>query len=213
MKGKKIIAALMLSALTVTASQVALAKYHNDSHYMNFKQSIMTDVELSFPVLKLNNEMATKNANKLISSYVHEAMYNMGGNSLVELESDYKVTYDNSDVVSVIFKKYEIEKYAAHGLTTKVGLVIDKNTGELVPVTRYTNIATVKDILNAIKSGKAKVYSSNMKEITVWDNAQSLDMAKTPSYFLDSRGNVCFYFPQGDLGPYSDGVTMVKILK
>lgn len=211
MRAKQILATLAVGGLILGTSQISMAA---QSHHPEFKQSIAATVELEFPVLKLDNPMATKAGNRVISRFVHDSMHQVTDDKLVELDTNYVVTYENKDVVSIILKKYTFVDGAANGVNSKQGIVLNRHTGDIVPLAKYSKAQTVGDIMKAVQEGDAVVYSARMKKVELTTTPADLNLsAPAPSYFLDSKGYVCFLFPQGDLASYSEGVTMVKMLK
>lgn len=204
--------ATILAALLVATYGVGFA--HGDKHVSNFdKTAVVGDYEIEYPVLTLDTPKATKEANKIIRKVVHQEVFGAMNEKAIELDTSYKVTYEDPEVISILYSSYVYRQGDAHGMTNQIGIVINKNTGERITLEKYINIGSMGEVFQALKNGKAKLYNKHMKEINFDPKFNDGSVTAIPvNFFIDKDGDVALVFQPAVLSAYADGPTRVKFI-
>ena len=111
------------------------------------------NMELKYPLVYTNNMFAQKAINTDIANYVLYAKSVYYDQHAYQVKQNYKVTYEDAQVVSILLTTYHYHTGNAHGMYNTKGLVYNKITGQRIPLYNYVKIANPQQIERGINSG------------------------------------------------------------
>ncbi len=88
------------------------------------------NMELKYPLVYTNNMFAQKAINTDIANYVLYAKSVYYDQHAYQVKQNYKVTYEDAQVVSILLTTYHYHAGNAHGMYNTKGLVYNKITGK-----------------------------------------------------------------------------------
>ena len=157
------------------------------------------NMELKYPLVYTNNMFAQKAINTDIANYVLYAKSVYYDQHAYQVKQNYKVTYEDSQVVSILLTTYHYHAGSAHGMYNTKGLVYNKITGQRIPLYNYVKIANPQQIERGINSGILRFYSEGHKKADL-----------LPNYYLKGKGAIGLVYQPYELGPFSYGNTFVE---
>ena len=95
------------------------------------------NMELKYPLVYTNNMFAQKAINTDIANYVLYAKSVYYDQHAYQVKQNYKVTYEDAQVVSILLTTYHYHVGSAHGMYNTKGLVYNKITGQRIPLYNY----------------------------------------------------------------------------
>ncbi|MBB6697948.1 DUF3298 and DUF4163 domain-containing protein [Clostridium algidicarnis] len=114
-------------------------------------------------------------------------------------QSDYKVTYNSDDILSIVIEYYEYTG-GAHGMTYKINFNYYIDTGERIKLSSLfkENFNYKEHVDKAIKEAMDKT-----PEVYFEDKFQGIN--DETSFYITKEG-VVIYFPLYEIAPYSTGI-------
>ena len=125
------------------------------------------NMELKYPLVYTNNMFAQKAINTDLANYVLYAKSVYYDQHAYQVKQNYKVTYEDAQVVSILLTTYHYHAGSAHGMYNTKGLVYNKITGQRIPLYNYVKIANPQQIERGINSGILRFYSEGHKKAGV----------------------------------------------
>ncbi|MGE5422614.1 MAG: DUF3298 and DUF4163 domain-containing protein [Ignavibacteriales bacterium] len=180
-------------------------------------------INLKIPVIDgMSNTAQQKEINQIISqdqikrikpmkeelaNYVQFAKENDYPVNPFDLVSDYKVSYNKNDLLSVTATIYQYTG-GAHGTTEQVSYNVDLQTGQLL--TLKDLFKTNTNYINPINQEIEKQIAAKPEEFFTEDNMGFKTIqAKQPFYLTD--GGIVVYFQLYEIAPYAAGIKEFKI--
>ena len=87
------------------------------------------NLDLKYPLVYTDSAYAQQAINTDIANYVLQAKDMYYNKHVYQVAQSYKVTYEDSQVVSILLTTYYYNAGAVHGMYKTKGLVYDKITG------------------------------------------------------------------------------------
>ena len=193
---KALLAGLALAALPLTASATIVegTQYNGP-------------LELSYPLVYVDNPVAQQKINTDIASYVEAAKGSYQPSSPGQYDfvhMSYIVPYEDDQVLSIVLRNDNYYTGAAHGYHYLSGLVYNKQTGDRIPLTAYVPLASDTQLRTLI--GNGTLVAKDEGENVITPAPDFLNQAKVPtSYALFGQGLVGMFFAPYELGPYAQG--------
>lgn len=166
------------------------------------------NMELKYPLVYTNNMFAQKAINTDIANYVLYAKSVYYDQHAYQVKQNYKVTYEDAQVVSILLTTYHYHAGAAHGMYNTKGLVYNKITGQRIPLYNYVKIANPQQIERGINSGILRLYREDHKKADLLPNWNVEYVSD--NYYLKGKGAIGLVYQPYELGPYSYGNTFVE---
>ena len=166
------------------------------------------NMELKYPLVYTNNMFAQKAINTDIANYVLYAKSIYYDHHAYQVKQNYKVTYEDAQVVSILLTTYQYHAGAAHGMYTTKGLVYNKLTGQKIPLYNYVKVGSAQQLEQGIHTGVLHLYTSDHKRTNIprgWNVKYVSD-----NYCLKGKGTIELVYQPYELGPYSYGNTFVE---
>ena len=166
------------------------------------------NMELKYPLVYTNNMFAQKAINTDIANYVLYAKSVYYDQHAYQVKQNYKVTYEDAQVVSILLTTYHYHAGAAHGMYTTKGLVYNKLTGQKIPLYNYVKVGSAQQLEQGIHTGVLRLYTSDHKRTNIprgWNVEYVSD-----NYCLKGKGTIELVYQPYELGPYSYGNTFVE---
>ncbi|MDU7911811.1 MAG: hypothetical protein E7J30_10100 [Veillonella parvula] len=126
---------------------------------------------------------------------------------IYQVSQNYKVTYEDSQVVSILLTTYYYYAGAAHGMYNTRGLVYNKVTGQRIPLYNYIKIANAAQLDNGLRSHVLSYYTGNHTKSYI-PSGWSVKYV-TDNYCLRGKGNIDLVYQPYELGPYAAGNTYI----
>ena len=101
------------------------------------------NLDLKYPLVYTDHAYAQRAINTDIANYLLVAKDMFYNQHIYQVSQNYKVTYEDSQVVSILLTTYYYYTGAAHGMYNTRGLVYNKVTGQRIPLYNYIKIANV----------------------------------------------------------------------
>ena len=155
------------------------------------------NMELKYPLVYTNNMFAQKAINTDIANYVLYAKSVYYDQHAYQVKQNYKVTYEDAQVVSILLTTYHYHAGNAHGMYNTKGLVYN-----------YVKIANPQQIERGINSGILRFYSEGHKKADLLPN-WSVEYV-SDNYYLKGKGAIGLVYQPYELGPFSYGNTFVE---
>ena len=166
------------------------------------------NMELKYPLVYTNNMFAQKAINTDIANYVLYAKSVYYDQHAYQVKQNYKVTYEDDQVVSILLTTYHYHSGSAHGMYNTKGLVYNKITGQRIPLYNYVKIANPQQIERGINSGILRFYSEGHKKADLLPNWNVEYVSD--NYYLKGKGAIVLVYQPYELGPFSYGNTFVE---
>ncbi|MDY3974567.1 hypothetical protein [uncultured Veillonella sp.] len=172
------------------------------------------NLKLQYPLVYVADEKAQQKINTEIADYVvkmRDLYYNQKMHQVV---LDYKVSYEDADLLSIIINSGWYNGQSAHGYHQSQGLVFNKHTGEHIPATYYVHLKSDEQLKNLVMSETVKVYSQGMELMPVKSLFGLKDIeVRNDNYILLGHGNIAMLYQPYELTAYAYGVTRVVLTK
>ena len=110
------------------------------------------NLDLKYPLVYTDSAYAQQAINTDIANYVLEAKDMYYNQHIYKVAQNYKVTYEDSQVVSILLTTYHYYAGAVHGMTNTRGLVYNKITGQRVPLYNYVKIDNAEQLDRVLRS-------------------------------------------------------------
>lgn len=166
------------------------------------------NMELKYPLVYTTNMFAQKAINTDIANYVLYAKSVYYDQHAYQVKQNYKVTYEDAQVVSILLTTYQYHAGAAHGMYNTKGLVYNKITGQKIPLYNYVKVGSAQQLEKGIYTGVLHLYTSDHKRTNIprgWNIEYVSD-----NYYLKGKGAIGLVYQPYELGPYSYGNTFVE---
>ena len=165
------------------------------------------NLDLKYPLVYTDHAYAQQAINIDIANYVLEAKDMYYNQHIYKVAQNYKVTYEDSQVVSILLTTYHYYAGAAHGMTNTRGLVYNKITGQRVPLYNYVKIANAEQLDRGLRSYVLDYYTGSHTKSRI-PQGWSVKYV-TDNYCLRGKGNIDLVYQPYELGPYSNGTTYI----
>lgn len=163
------------------------------------------NLKLQYPLVYVADEKAQQKINTEIADYVVK---------MHQVVLDYKVSYEDADLLSIIINSGWYNGQSAHGYHQSQGLVFNKHTGERIPATYYVHLKSDEQLKNLVMSESVKVYSQGMELMPVKSLFGLKDIeVRNDNYVLLGHGNIAMLYQPYELTAYAYGVTRVMLTK
>ena len=150
---------------------------------------------------------AQKAINTDIANYVLYAKSVYYDQHAYQVKQNYKVTYEDAQVVSILLTTYHYHAGSAHGMYNTKGLVYNKITGQRIPLYNYIKIANAAQLDNGLRSHVLSYYTGNHIKSYI-PSGWSVKYV-TDNYCLRGKGNIDLVYQPYELGPYAAGNTYI----
>ena len=193
--------ALILSAILCSLSLSAFAEVQ--TKILNEKCAAGT-FQVDVPKVVLQKSQARQNSMLAINNIVEKFRYQ--AESIGNTEVKYHVTAENDSYVSLLLESVAVMPDSAHPDKAAHAIVIDKTTGEEMPLSHFVTIPNAKYLRDQAEQGYLKVlYIDGQTELPV-DIAKDIKVVPT-EYILDRQGNV--YLLATDMTIYATGTPLL----
>ena len=155
------------------------------------------NLDLKYPLVYTDNNYAQQAINT--DMYYNKHVY--------QVAQSYKVTYEDSQVVSILLTTYYYNAGAVHGMYKTKGLVYDKITGQRIPLYNYVKIANAEQLDRGLRSYVLDYYTGSHTKSRIpqgWSVTYVTD-----NYCLRGKGNIDLVYQPYELGPYASGTTYI----
>lgn len=166
------------------------------------------NLDLKYPLVYTDHAYAQGVINTDIANYVLEAKDMYYNQHIYQVSQNYKVTYEDAQVVSILLTTYHYHAGSAHGMYNTKGLVYNKITGQRIPLYNYVKIANPQQIERGINSGILRFYSEGHKKADLLPNWNVEYVSD--NYYLKGKGAIGLVYQPYELGPFSYGNTFVE---
>ena len=161
------------------------------------------NLDLKYPLVYTDHAYAQRVINTDIANYVLEAKDMYYNQHIYQVSQNYKVTYEDSQVVSILLTTYYYYAGAAHGMYNTRGLVYNKVTGQRIPLYNYIKIANAAQLDNGLRSHVLSYYTGNHTKSYI-PSGWSVKYV-TDNYCLRGKGDIDLVYQPYELGPYAAG--------
>lgn len=165
------------------------------------------NLDLKYPLVYTDSAYAQQAINTDIANYVLEAKDMYYNQHIYKVAQNYKVTYEDSQVVSILLTTYHYYAGAVHGMTNTIGLVYNKITGQRVPLYNYVKIANAEQLDRGLRFYVLDYYTGSHTKSRI-PQGWSVKYV-TDNYCLRGKGNIDLVYQPYELGPYSNGTTYI----
>ena len=165
------------------------------------------NLDLKYPLVYTDSAYTQQAINTDIANYVLQAKDMYYNKHVYQVAQSYKVTYEDSQVVSILLTTYYYNAGAVHGMYKTKGLVYDKITGQRVPLYNYIKIANADQLQVGVLSGVLSFYNGAHRKVDLprgWRVTYASD-----NYCLRGKGNIDLVYQPYQLGPFSYGTTYI----
>ncbi|WP_286034457.1 hypothetical protein [Megamonas hypermegale] len=170
------------------------------------KQSY-TNLEMSYPIIYLEDTTAQNKINTDIANYVWKFKNRYDKGEFFNGKMKYYIKYEDDNLLSIILEQNWYNAGAAHGYYTHTGLVYNKKTGERIPLSYFVPIKDANQLQYAgIFSNVTKLYNWQHKEIH--NNYKTKRISQ--DYYLGGNGTIYLLYQPYELGCFADGVVSVE---
>ena len=169
---------------------------------------VYTNLNLSYPLVYLDDKIAQDKINTDIAKYVYELKGRYDNGEFYNGWMKYKVMYEDDKYLSIILTRYFYWAGAAHGLYTEKGVVYNKYTGDKIPLSYFLPIKSAEEIEYGILDFVTPLYNENMKRIYLNRNKNVKRISE--DYFLGGNGTIYLIYQPYELASFADGATRVQ---
>ena len=165
------------------------------------------NLDLKYPLVYTDSAYAQQAINTDIANYVLKAKDMYYNQHVYQVNQNYKVTYEDDQVVSILLTTGYYNAGAVHGMYNTKGLVYNKVTGERIPLYNYIKIANADQLQVGVISGVLSFYNGAHKKVDIprgWRVSYASD-----NYCLRGKGYIDLVYQPYQLGPFSYGTTYI----
>ncbi len=152
--------------------------------------------------IKLKNDMKLELADYV--KYAKESGYPVND---FDLSSDYMVSYNKNDILSITATIYNYTG-GAHGMTEQISYNIDLKTGNLI--TLQDLFKSDSNYIKLINQEISKQIAANPEEFFTEDDLGFKTIAADQPFYY-TQGGIVVYFQLYEIAPYAAGIKEFKI--
>ncbi|MGE1061235.1 DUF4163 domain-containing protein [Megasphaera paucivorans] len=163
-----------------------------------------TNMQLSYPLVYIDNADAQEKINTDIASYVEKtkADYYSGW---YKVKLSYTVKYEDNHTLSIILTKLR-DGGGAHPQEHYYGLVYDKDTGDRIPISNFVNIASIDQWKRLAGSQIFPAYNWQWKQIYLMHQPTRI----SNDYYLVGQGIFYMIYQPYEVSSYANGMISVE---
>ena len=167
-----------------------------------------TNLHLQYPLVYTDNIEDQDSINKDIAKYVQSAKQAYYNSHIYKVWQNYKVTYEDSQVVSILLTTNYYHAGAAHEHYFTNGLVYNKVTGQRIPLYNYVKIASVEQLAMGLRTNVLSYYTETRKKTYLPQGWHVIHVSD--DYCLRGGGIIDLIYQPYQLGPFSYGNTFIE---
>ena len=181
--------------------------------YVESGRQEYTNLKLEYPLVYLNNKTAQDKINTNIASYVYNLKNKYDHGDIYSGKMEYIIAFEDDTYLSVVLKITEIQNPSIRPYLEKIGIVYNKNTGDIIPLNYFVPVNTPAELENFILTGVANIYVPRPNQY-VTKQLGSYHIYRIPqSYIIFKNGMVGIIFRTGEIAPNSDTNPVVVFTK
>ncbi len=166
-------------------------------------------LKIDYPVITLADQDAQETINYFISKRNAAFKKDFSKHNYAEAAVTYDVKYEDDDYLAITFTYWWYYDRAAHGMYDTTGVVFDKHTGKIVPLKKFMQPISAKQLDTKIRCGELELYNGSMQPIDLMDGWGVEHVSN--SYYIDADKNVYLIYQPYELACYAAGNTYIKI--
>ena len=169
------------------------------------------DLDITYPIVFTQRPYAQRRINDYLYRLVKDTFDSYADKEFVSAYMDYKVTYEDDDVISLLIHVSRYPDKAAHNWNETYGLVYNKRTGSRIPLSHYVRIKDAAQLQKALEEGKVQELDEAGNPQTFYKDDMFGVSELTDSYVLRKHGNIDLVYGPYGLGPYAAGTMTIPL--
>lgn len=197
MYARRVLFPFILSCLTSTV----IANAYVESGTISENQ-----LKIEYPLVYTDNTSSQNTINSDIANIVYEMKQNYDNGQYYSANMRYEVTYEDSDVISILLHNYAVKSPgAAHGSVWYTGLVYNKHTGNRISLENYVNIQSADQIQYGLLDNILYSYNANGQRNFFYQQTGWSVKYISQNYILSGYGRVDLIYQPYSIGPFAFG--------